>query len=100
MKLCVGPAWSLSAILAASDGQPWGEVLRTYRDHLVLDGTLRPRTVRSYLNAAAGLLAQAGHAALALLKQAEVERYLRRKPGQRASLTGSWRMPRPLPGCC
>ena len=79
-------AGRIEGVLAAADGRPWGPALRAYRGHLALDGALRPRTVRFYLNAAAGLLAQAGHADLALLQQAEVERYLRRKPGQRASL--------------
>lgn len=74
------------AVVAASDGRPWGAALRTYRDHLVRGGALRPRTVRFYLNAASGLLAHAGHADLALLEQAEVDGYLRRRPGQRASL--------------
>ena len=79
-------AGRIGAVLAATDGQPWGPALRAYRDHLALDSTLHPGTVRSYLNAAVGLLAQAGHADLALLKQAEVQIYLRRRPGQGASL--------------
>ena len=76
----------VAAVLAAADGQPWGPALQAYRDHLARDPALRPSTVRLYINAAGGLLAHAGHAELALLKQSEVERYLRRKPGQRASL--------------
>ena len=74
------------ALLAAADERPWGPVLRAYHDHLVRDPALRPETIRLYLNAADGLLRQAGHADLAFLTQADVERYLRRKPGQRASL--------------
>lgn len=76
----------VEAILAASDRRPWGAGLRVYRDHLVLDGRLRPKTIRFYLTAAAGLLAHAGHADLTQLKQDEVDGYLRRRGGQRASL--------------
>ena len=76
------------AVLAAADERPWGPALRAYHDHLARDPALRPETIRLYLNAADGLLRQAGHADLAFLKQADVERYLRRKPGQWASLTG------------
>ena len=50
------------------------------------DPALRPKTTHSYLNAADGLLRQAEHADLARLKQAEVDRYLCCRPGQRASL--------------
>ena len=76
------------AVLAAADEHPWGSALRAYHDNLTRGPALRPGTIRLYLNAADGLLRQAGHADLAFLKQADVERYLRRKPGQRASLTG------------
>ena len=79
-------AGRIEAVLAAADGRPWGGALQAYHGHLALDDALQFKTVRFYLNAAAGLLAQAGHADLALLQQSEVERYLRRKPGQRASL--------------
>lgn len=76
----------IETILAAADGHPWGPALRAYSDRLALDRALHPRTVRFYLNAAASLLTQVGHADLTLLQQAEVDRYLRRRPGQRASL--------------
>ena len=74
------------AVLAAADEHPWGSALRAYHGHLVRDPTLQPKTIHSYLNAADGLLRQAGYADPAHLKQAEVDRYLRRRPGQRASL--------------
>ena len=80
-------AGRIEALLAAADKRWWGPTLRDYRDHLARDSNLQPKTVRFYLNAGAGLLAQAGHADLALLQQSDVDRYLRRKQGQRASLT-------------
>lgn len=74
------------ALLAAWASQPWGKVLSGYRDHLALDTALRSRTVRSYLNAAGGLMASSTSADLAGLQQGDLDRYLRRRPGQRASL--------------
>lgn len=74
------------AVLAGAGEQSWGPALRAYHDHLARDRTLQPKTIRSYINAGAGLLAYAGHANPAMLQQAEVDRYLRRQPGQRASL--------------
>ncbi len=74
------------ALLSAAASQPWGSVVSAYRDHLALDTALRPRTVRSYLNAAVGLMASSGRRDLAGLEQGDLDRYLGRRPGQGASL--------------
>ncbi len=79
-------AGRIEANLAASDATPWGPALRAYHGHLARDGTLQPKTVRLYLKAAASLLENSGHANPASLRQADVNCYLGRKPGQKGSL--------------
>jgi len=79
-------AGRIESVLASSDNLPWGPTLRAYRCHLEHAGTLRTKTVRLYLKAAANLLEHSGYADLPFIRQAEVDRYLRRQPGQKASL--------------
>ena len=75
----------IGAKLAEHAGRPWGADLRSYSDHLAADD-LRPKTVRVYLAAAAGLLAGSRVARAASLEQAHVRLFLRRSPGHRANL--------------
>ena len=73
-------------IIAASDGLPLGHVLRAYRDYLVQDDRLRLVTVRLYLKAAFGLCEHSGCTGTESMQQSQVNHYLRRTPGQKASL--------------
>jgi hypothetical protein len=75
----------IEATLAADAGRPWAGDLQAYHAHLSASD-VRLKTVRAYLAAAAGLLAEAGVTRAAALEQAHIQRYLRRKPGHRANL--------------
>lgn len=75
----------IGAKLAEHAGRPWGADLRAYHDHLAADD-VRPKTVRVYVAAAAGLLAGSGVARAAALEQAHVRLSSRRSPGNRANL--------------
>lgn len=81
----------IEATLAANAEQPWAGDLRAYHAHLAADD-IRLKTVRAYLAAGAGLLAEAGITRAAALEQAHFQTHLRRKPGHRANLSrfASW----------
>lgn len=77
----------IGAVMAACDGRPWAADLRAYRAHLAADEPpLKPKTVRMYLIAAAGLLAFAKIDRAADLEGRHARIYLLRRGGHRASL--------------
>lgn len=73
-------------ILAAHAGEAWVKDLDRFRRSLQAGKPVTLRTVRSYLSAAASLLGDSGVAMAAELTQSHASRYLRRKPGQTASI--------------
>jgi hypothetical protein len=73
--------------MAACDGQAWAIDVRAYRRHLAGDDPpLAPKTVRTYLTAAAGLLGMAKVERASGLEDRHVRGFLLRKVGHRANL--------------
>lgn len=69
--------------------QPWGPEIAKYHVYMQhgREKKLSDRSVRSYLTAANALMGFAKKSAAHSLTQGDVDRYLRRKPGARASLS-------------
>lgn len=69
--------------------QPWGVEITQYHIHMVeaRDKKLSERSVRVYLSAAISLMRSTGKTEARSLTQSDVEKYLRRTPGARASLS-------------
>lgn len=77
----------IEAVMAACDGRPWAADLRAYRRHLTeSEPPLTLKTVRTYLTAAAGLLAMAKVGRASDLGERHARIYLLRKGGHRANL--------------
>lgn len=81
----------IGAVMAAHADRAWIADLRAFHAHLA-ESAVRPRTVRIYLAAAAGLLAASGVDRAAGLRQAHVRRHLRGQRGRRVGLVrlASW----------
>jgi hypothetical protein len=77
----------IRAVLAACDGRPWTAGFRAYHRHLAEhDPPLAPKTIRTYLTAAAGLLDAAKVDRAADLEERHARVYLLRRGGHRANL--------------
>lgn len=77
----------IGAVMAAHAGRPWAADLQAYRQYLAEgDRTLTPKTVRMYINAAAGLMTSAKVERATDLADRHARGYLLRKGGHRASL--------------
>jgi len=81
----------IEAAMAAHADRAWIADLRAFHAHLA-ESAVRPRTVRMYLAAAAGLLAASGVERAVGLRQAHVRRHLRGRAGRRVGLVrfASW----------
>lgn len=69
--------------------QPWGAEITKYHAYLVeaREKKLSERSVRVYLSSAISLMRSSGKTETRSLTQSDVEKYLRRTPGARASLS-------------